>query len=149
MGNRDQPNRTHMVTWVTNMASMEGKKMDVVQCDIREGTKRHRKTMRWLIGVSYLMPVNIVQGQACELWAYGRKIIEWDQDDFVHLEYDKGGRIIGGRVVPRAHVLQGDEDTEKWADTVARGIQVEEIDPVYREAQLRYMKTVADERSKK
>jgi hypothetical protein len=127
-----------MVIWVTRMMSPGGNKLEVIQCDIKKGAKRQKKTMRWLIGASHSFPVAIIQAGKCELFSNGRSVIKWNSGDFVNLEGDGRGGFKGGRIVPRAEALQNAEEEQAW-EVLNATPQIIESDPIHRREQIAFL----------
>ncbi len=138
LGPADRPSRTHMVLWITNMLSPTGKRFVTLQCNIRAGAKRHKKTMAWLRHKSFGMPVLVVQGDKCELISLGKSIVKWNHGDFIHVDCDDGGHVIRGHVVPRDTVLLTPDETAAWEKVHLRP-EVLETNPVWRREQLNYL----------
>ncbi len=139
LGRRDSPHLSHMVIWVTEMISPNGKRLQTVQCNVRKGAKRHRKTMRYLRSISYAMSVNIIQAGKCELLSLGKSIVQWDQGDFVNLDCNSAGKITSGKVVPRDKVLLTEDEADRWETMNRNALEVIETDPIYRREQLNYL----------
>jgi len=138
LGRRDAPNLTHMVIWATRMLSPGGQKLEVIQCDVAKGAKRHKKTMRYLLAASHVMPVTIIQTGKCELFSMGRSIVKWRSGDFVNLDTDASGKITRGRIVPRSDAL-ADADKEKAWEVMNSTPEIVERDPIHRREQLEYL----------
>lgn len=139
LGRRDQPSNTHMVIWVTRMLSPGGSQLEVIQCDVAKGAKRHKKTMRYLLRASHVMPVTIVQAGQCELFSMGRSIIKWTSGDFINLDYSRG-KITSGYVVPRSEALEDADKEKAWSEINGTPIVVER-DPIHRREQLAYLES--------
>lgn len=139
LGRSDIPSKTHHVIWCTRMISPSGNELITVQCNIRKGAKRHRKTMRYLRSISFAMPVLIVHDGECELFSLGKSIIEWQQGDFVNLDCNSAGKITSGYVVPRAEALTNKSEVDAWETINRSSLEVTETDPIYRREQLNYL----------
>ena len=137
LAHSDRPSNTHHVIWVTAMTTRTGERMEILQCNIRSGVKRHKKTVRWLGDVSFKMPVLFVQDGTCSMLSYGKFVGSWHQDDFVNLDFD-GPRVIDVQVRPRSEVLATPEAEAEWRQTVAANTEVIEDDPEYRRTQIKY-----------
>ncbi len=138
LGRRDAPNQTHMVIWVTRMLSPGGSKMEVIQCDMLQGAKRHKKTMRWLIGASHTMPVTIIQAGKCELFSKGVSIVKWQSGDFVNLKHDPSGFVKSGYIVPRSEALENADEEQAW-EALNVTPEIIERDPIHRREQLAFL----------
>ena len=134
----DRPNRTHMVVWLTKMNTQGGMAMEVLQCNIRSGFKRHKKTYRQLVTWSFKMPVLIVQDAHCTILSHGKEVGTWHQDDFVNLDFE-GQKIVSLTVKPRSEILSTPELEKEYRTRVAANVEVTETDPEYRKTQLKYV----------
>ena len=115
LGPNDRPDKTKHVIWTTALGSDSGATMMCLQCNIAAGAKRHKKTIQWLMDKSFVVPVTIVEGDKCELFHYGRRIVGWHQAQFIRLEFDEGGRrIIGAQVVDRATAVPNAIARKNW-----------------------------------
>ena len=139
LGFADRPSKSHMVIWLTKMSSPGGKELQVLQCNVRAGHKRHKKTLRWLRTSSFKMPVLIIERDVCELYSLGKPIIKWHEDEFVNLHTDRAGNITGGHIVPRDEVLRNPEEAAAWERLNRMSLEVKETDPIYRREQLNYL----------
>lgn len=129
LGPHDRPDRTHMVIWITSLGSDSGAFMNVLQANCAKRHKTHKKTLRWLMDRSYVMPVTLVRGSTCQLWQDERMIIQWQSRDFISLDFDSSHeKIIGARIVPHAEALRRREARGKWREAMMAAHQ-EETDP--------------------
>jgi hypothetical protein len=99
MGPNDRPDKSHMVIWPTQMLGPSGKPLNVMQCNHRKGAKRHKKTMKYLMALSYQLPVPIIQDSESELFSHAQSVIRWRQGVFVKLSHGPNGQITRGEVV--------------------------------------------------
>lgn len=124
-----QPNHTHMVMWGSKMLGHAGQECLVLQCNIRAGHKRHKRTMKWLLGASCKIPVLIIQADRCWLYYRGQEVCAWHQDDFVHIDTKGGG--IQAHVVPKAEILKTEEDEKAWNRRQVDSLEINETEPEY------------------
>jgi len=139
LGPHDKPNRSHMVIWVTNLISKKGEQFHVIQANVRRGSKRHKKTMAWLRGVSFKMPVSIVQGKQCELFSNGESVAKWTEGDFIKLQFDSRNMVSGANVIPKSEVLESEQALTDWERIKMKSLEVVETNPIYRREQLNYV----------
>jgi hypothetical protein len=122
LGPADRPDRTKHVIWSTALGSDSGATLHCLQCNIAAGAKRHKKTIRWLMDKSFVVPVTIVEGTHNELYHYGAHIVSWENHQFIRLDFDEAGkRIIGARVVDKAEAVPDAEARKNWEAAMHQG----------------------------
>lgn len=89
-----------MVIWASKLIGTKKQSLPVMQCNIAEGQKRHKKTMRWLINRSYKLPLLVIQETHAELFSKAKSLAKWREGDFIKFACNYDGEITGVTVIP-------------------------------------------------